>query len=274
VVEVVDDGGREEPTQPQNPQVADDQGQHPNSPVEADNDQDPSALTQARGQAQQTIGDLEPPLELLNLLVSTEAVQDDMRLILDKDPLQSLFGFEWGRGKSLPPPPPPRSKTSKAKPAKVKRGRKAENEKRKKEKEEAAANAAQQDQVKGESEDGAQVNVQIDAAVGGPRTRRAVAAAVAVAQAHAEMPPPEDVAAPAAADTVLKRGPSAAKRRPSAVHGEDPPIVEDVGSQDSFKMFHEGWVLPAGQRRKGRAPPVETQVVSRPKKKAKTGAGM
>jgi NuA3 HAT complex component NTO1 len=264
VVELDGDSGLEEQIQPQ---IADDQEQHPTTPVGVDGDRASSSLPQPRAQTHRVIGDLEPPLEVLNLLVSKDAIQDDMRLILDKDPLQSLFSFEWGRGKPLPPPPLPKPKGSKGKFAKVKRDRKAENEKRKRQREEAIA--TQQDQVKGEGEDGTQVNVRFDALLGGPRTRRAVAAA----EAHAEMLPPEDVAA---ADAVSKRGSSAIKRRMSAVHGEDPPMVEDVGSQESFKMFHEGWVLPEGHRRRGRPAPVvvETQVAPRPKKKAKTGAGM
>lgn len=263
VVEVESNGG-----------LIDDRGRRPAITEEVDGDRGSS---EPRAQTQQIIGDLEPPLEVLSLLVSADAIQDDMRLIVDKDPLQSLLSFEWGKGKPLPPPPPPpppRTKQSKGKPAKVKRDRKAENERRKREKEEAAAAAAattQPDQVKGEGEHRAQVSVQIDFVVGGPRTRRAVAAA---AEAQAEMPPPGDVAV-AAADAVPKRGPSTAKRRMSNVHGEDPPLVDDVGSQESFKMFHEGWVLSSGQRRKGKPPPLENEVVaSRPKKKAKTDASM
>lgn len=248
----------------------------PNASVGVDDDQASSSLVQPLAQPLEPIGDLEPPLALLNLLVSKEAIQNDMRLILDQDPLQSLFSFEWGRGKPLPPPPPPslpKGKAPKSKPAKVKRDRKAENEKRKKQRAEAAAAAAiaaQQDLVKGEGEDEMHPHVQLDAVMPGPRTRRAVAAA----EAQAEMLPPEDVTSVSTGDSLSRRGPGATKRRMSAVHGEDPPMVEDVGSQESFKMFHEGWVLPEGQRRKGRpAPVLETQVAPRPKKKTKTGTG-
>jgi NuA3 HAT complex component NTO1 len=242
--------------------------------VEVDNDPGQSVSTQQKTQLhQQTVGDLEPPLEFLDLLFSADAIQNDIRLILDKDPLQTLFSFEWGRGKSLPPspsPPPPKARASKGKFAKVKRDRKAENERRKKQKEEAVAAAAQEEQVKGEGEGEAQVNLRLGTMFRGPRTRRAAAAA----EAHVEMLPPEDAATPTA-DAVSKRGLSAAKRRLSAVHGEDPPMVVDVGSQESFKMFHGGWILPPDQRRRGRPPPTERQVtVPRPKKKAKTDAGM
>ncbi|KAK7031458.1 Bromodomain and phd finger-containing protein 3 [Favolaschia claudopus] len=51
------------------------------------------------------IGDLEPPLEILDLLLSTEAIQDDTELILSADPITSLFNFEFEKLK--PPPPDP-----------------------------------------------------------------------------------------------------------------------------------------------------------------------
>lgn len=267
MVDVDGDGDHEESTRAQ-------------SLLEASGSQGPSTPTPVRALMQQTASDLEPPLEVLNLLVSKEAIQDDLRLILDKDPLQSLFSFEWGEGRPLPPPlqpvPLPKLKqSSKSKVVKVKRDRKAENEKRKRQKEEAAAAAAaaaaQQEHVKGEGTEEAQVSVQIDNAVDGPRTRRAVAAA---AETQDEMPPPGDVIL-AATNPVPRRGPGLGKRRMSAAHGEDPPMVDDVGSQESFKMFNEGWVLPAGQRRKGRPPPLmEGQIAPRPKKKSKMSAGV
>jgi hypothetical protein len=271
VINVDDNNGtNEEPRQPSCHDVDDAEQQQP---VEVDSDPGQSVSTPQKSQShQQTIGDLEPPLEFLNLLFSADAIRDDMRLVLEKDPLQTLFSFEWGRGKSLPPspPPPPKAKTSKGKSAKAKRDRKAENERRKKQKEEGATAAAQEEQVKGESEGEGQVNLQTDTTSRGPRTRRAAAAA----EAQVEMLPLEDVAG-STADAASKRGLAAIKRRLSAVHGEDPPMVVDVGSQESFKMFHEGWILPPDQRRRGRPPPTERQATApRPKKKAKTDAGM
>ena len=52
----------------------------------------------------QPIGDLEPPLESLKLLVSTDAIQNESELVLDKTPLEVLFSFELPKFK--PPPPP------------------------------------------------------------------------------------------------------------------------------------------------------------------------
>jgi hypothetical protein len=65
------------------------------------------------------VGDLEPSLELLELLLSQDAVKEDINLILEKDPLVSLFDFEFGNFKPVPPP----SKSAKSKPPKRKRGR-------------------------------------------------------------------------------------------------------------------------------------------------------
>ncbi|KAJ7849983.1 bromodomain and PHD finger-containing protein 3 [Mycena olivaceomarginata] len=49
------------------------------------------------------IGDLEPPLEILELLLSVDAIDDDSELILSADPITSLFNFEFEK-KKLPPP--------------------------------------------------------------------------------------------------------------------------------------------------------------------------
>jgi hypothetical protein len=82
-----------------------------------------------------SIGDLEPPFEFLKLLTSIEAIQEETELLLDKNPLDSLFSFELAHLK--PPPPLPSLKLSKPK-----RDRKADLERKRKEREaEAAARA-------------------------------------------------------------------------------------------------------------------------------------
>ncbi|KAE9396919.1 hypothetical protein BT96DRAFT_1038487 [Gymnopus androsaceus JB14] len=57
------------------------------------------------------IGDLEPPLELVELLFSLDAIKDESHLILNTDPLSSLLSFEFPVFK---PPPPPLEKPRKA----------------------------------------------------------------------------------------------------------------------------------------------------------------
>jgi hypothetical protein len=62
------------------------------------------------------------------------------------------------------------------------------------------------------------------------------------------------------------------QRRPSATIPApgDIPLVEHVGERDSFTMFEQGWILPAGQRRGGRAP-IERSAAPPPKKKMRLG---
>ncbi|KAJ7876249.1 hypothetical protein B0H13DRAFT_1893737 [Mycena leptocephala] len=64
------------------------------------------------------------------------------------------------------------------------------------------------------------------------------------------------------------------QRRPSATIPApgDIPLVEHVGERDSFTMFEQGWILPAGQRRGGRAP-IERSAAPPPKKKMRLDGG-
>ncbi|KAK2467687.1 hypothetical protein APHAL10511_000281 [Amanita phalloides] len=82
-----------------------------------------------------SVGDLEPPLEFLELLTSLEAIQAGSELVLDKNPLDSLFSFELPTFKPPPPEPSP-------KPVRPKRDRKADLERKRKEREAEAATRA------------------------------------------------------------------------------------------------------------------------------------
>ena len=55
--------------------------------------------------SQMSIEDLEPLMGTLQLPTSSQDIQDNTNLILDADPLSSLFNFELPRAK--PPPCPP-----------------------------------------------------------------------------------------------------------------------------------------------------------------------
>lgn len=83
-----------------------------------------------------TIGDLEPPLVVLELLTCISAIKPDLPIDLQAEPLQSLFSYELAVPKPLPtPPPPPPPKTNR------KRDRRAEYERAKAKKAAAAAEA-------------------------------------------------------------------------------------------------------------------------------------
>ncbi|KAI9464663.1 PHD-zinc-finger like domain-containing protein [Boletus coccyginus] len=184
--------------------------------------------------AQGSIGDFELPLDALRLLVSQEQIQDAVNLILETDPLTSLFDYELGRIKPPPPPPPPKPKPGKKKSTKVSK---------------AVEPSA------------------LDAAPGfrAPRTRRALAAAAAF-EAEAAGSVVEEV------QEVQEAGAGDATKKPTKLRTPgQPELVEDVDSQGSFKMFDAGWILPTGQKRGGRQA-VERPLLPPPKKRMRTGA--
>ncbi|TDL26735.1 hypothetical protein BD410DRAFT_783848 [Rickenella mellea] len=192
------------------------------------------------------VGDLEPPLMMLELLRSADAIRDDTDLILTSDPLHTLFAYEFGNLKPPPPPPPP-------KPKKAKKPR--------------------QDPLD------AAPGFRAPVIVGGPRTRRARAAEAAFeAEAGAdgsfsgdgESHDEEDNEASGskASKKPASTGSRQRWRRPMVLpgHADVPPVVDDVDNQRSFKMFDEGWILPSSQRRGGRAP-IEKHDLPPPRKK-------
>lgn len=185
--------------------------------------------------AEVPIGDFEAPLEVLRALVSQEQIQDLVSVILETDPLSSLFGYELGRIKPPPPPPPPKPKPGKKKGTKVAKV----------------------------VEPGA-----LDVAPGfrAPRTRRALAAAAAFeAEAAGSIVVDEQSEEADAGETTKK----SIKLRTTG-QPEVPPMVEDVDSQGSFKLFDAGWILPTGQKRGGRQA-VDRQLLPPPKKRMRTG---
>lgn len=225
------------------------------------------------------VGDLEPPIELLELLLSQD-IKDELKIVLDDDPLTSLFNYELAK---LKPPlkplplPTPRTRAPGKHLAKPKRDRRAEydrrNEKRRRQKEEAAAAAAFQDEV------------QVVAGTGGVagRTRRAMAAAAASEAAvesqkrlkmKSRLRQPKESTSQAVGEAtsaeMLEQRPPGKRATPKRI-SEAPPMVRDVGRQESFTMFNQGWIFPEEQKRGGRTP-VERQVVGpRPSKRLRTG---
>lgn len=196
------------------------------------------------------IGDLEPPAEVLDLLVSADAIKDDIDLILNTTPLDSLCSYELPKYK---PPPPP----------KPKRNRRADRERKRLERE-------------------AERQARLDASPGfrAVRTRRAAAAAAAFEaeavpqESQGEVPEQQSVAPiaeePAVEAPTTPSGKRKHKTTAAAPRQDLPPMVEEVDNQQSFKMFDQGWILPPDHRRGGRAP-VERHPLPPPKKKQKIG---
>ena len=209
---------------------------------------------------QSPIGSLEPPLGVLDLLFSEDAIKDDIDYVLSEDPLTSLFNFELGKLKPPPPPPPP-------KPPKPKRDRKAEAERRKLYLQAKAADARK-----------SQTTQDLSPGFRAPRTRKGLAAAAAFeAEAHAEGTVHDDVDPeggkhldPAERHSRKEAAKQRIRRPPTVLPGqaEIPPIVDEVDNRQSFKMFDGGWILPDNTKRGGRAI-VDRPPVPPPRKKVK-----
>ena len=196
------------------------------------------------------VGDLEPPQEFLEFLVSNEAADSpELPLVLDKEPLASLFAYELGKVKPAPPSPTPP-------PPKPKRDRKAEAERRRQRFLDGTPGFR---------------------APAAPRTRRERANAEAFeAEARGTSSGAETGTSPVGAaegdegslSSRSKRG----KREKIVLPGRSdvPPVVDDVDMQKSFNMFDAGWILPSNTRRGGRAP-VEKQDLPPPRKRQRIG---
>ncbi|KAJ2917073.1 hypothetical protein MD484_g3339, partial [Candolleomyces efflorescens] len=236
------------------------------------------------------VGDLESPLEVLELLVHNSAISDQLGLELQSDPLTSLYSSEEARYKP-PPPLSPLIPPNKSKKSGRKRDRRAERSRSKKARNRTTSGASASvepgvafaDQL---HEEGAAViqRMKVEADAEGrlldlrePRTRASIAAAVAFEKEA--LLPEEDQSAPtpltAPPDSSASTGgPGPAtkqqKKRPSMSlpPSTTPRVVEDVDNQDSFQFFNSGWILPPDTKRHGRAP-VEKQILPPPRKKQK-----
>ncbi|KAK0193615.1 PHD-zinc-finger like domain-containing protein [Armillaria mellea] len=165
------------------------------------------------------VGDLETPLPALELLLSKEAMQDDVKYIINEDPLSSLFNYEIGQIK--PPPEEMMPVTMKRK-----RDRKAENARREaKRAEQAPANAGSR---------------------APKRIRRATSNTTDELDEQGQGQEVSDDQPKATSSTsVLQYLPSGQMSTPL--------LVDSVGHRDSFLMFEAGWILPEGQKRGGRS---------------------
>ncbi|KAL7280296.1 hypothetical protein ACG7TL_005210 [Trametes sanguinea] len=203
------------------------------------------------------LGDLEPPLNMLEMLVSEELIRQDTNVVMMSTPIESLLNYELPNIRPpAPPPPPPKSKAKpKEKPKKPKMDRKAALERKRQERLSA-----------------------LDSSPGfrAPRTRAAMAAAVAFeAEASGDAP---TTAADAQAESSSAAGAredgrnvSSAERPPkkprkSAVQPplDVPLTVEEVDNRKSFAMFERGWILPPDHKRALAAAEKEGQNLSAP----------
>ncbi|KAI0726340.1 PHD-zinc-finger like domain-containing protein [Fomitopsis betulina] len=196
------------------------------------------------------IGDLEPPVELLDLLLSEDAIKDDIDFILDKPSLDALFSYELAKEKPTLPTP-------EANPPKVKLTRTELLERKRQERLEAARGFRDL------------------------RSRRS-SASLAQSESGPPEPPVEDsqpesgpstqATEPEPSQDGVTETPMKAKRKqhviaePGKLAAE---MVEEVDNQQSFKMFNEGWILPPDHVRGGRQRPAPQPTPS--KKKGRGG---
>ncbi|KAJ6485818.1 bromodomain and PHD finger-containing protein 3 [Mycena sanguinolenta] len=205
------------------------------------------------------LGDLEPPLEILELLLSADAINDDSELILSADPITSLFNFELERRKPTPPPTPPPD------PADLQRMKQEEKKAKRKARDQKAQAAALDASTAETASSTSTVSV--------PRTRGAAAAAVAFeGEANATASTSASARLPTGSKGSSRNGTTTSvpvSQTPILAPGEI-PLVEHVDDRGSFTLFEQGWILPAGQRRGGRAP-IERSAAPPPKKKMRLG---
>ncbi|KAJ3994236.1 hypothetical protein F5050DRAFT_1800805 [Lentinula boryana] len=194
------------------------------------------------------IGDLEPPLELVELLLSLEAIKDESSLVLTADPISSLINIDLPVLKPPPPPPPPKArKAPKAPKLKLPKPDRSEEYKRYRAKkaEERARRVEMEASTAAAAVDVANERLVI-------RTRRSTAAAAA-----------------ANAERSLESTPSVHEReerrrkltRPQPETPSVPEFREHVDNQASFKLFNSGWILPSDQKRRTRVSTVPPPVL-------------
>ena len=224
------------------------------------------------------IGDLEPPLDVLELLISSESFKEDLNMEVGNSPIVSLLNYELATWK--PPPLEPeyiiRSRKDKNKP---KRDRKAEVERAKANKEVASVGAAidvwdteDREEIERRKEQERELQAALDISSGFriPRTRSALAAAAAFeAEAHGSSTLGDDNEA----STDPNRTNKSRKRASVApvVQTSVPRVVNDVDNRGSFHMFNAGWILPPDQKRGGRASAMDRSALPPPRKRPRTG---
>jgi hypothetical protein len=266
-----------------------------------------------------SVGDLEQSLEILRILYSPTSLKDSTDLIIEPDPLASLFLQELERRKETPPIPPKALKSTGVGVPKIRirdrRLRIVDSSQALKMVPETRGFRIRTTEPTGADTEGEdRLDPSSPGQLGhGPapvfppsvspktvrvapaRTRSARALAAAF-EAEANAPPPEVKAAAekeaaeeaatlkraAAADAkVQKRRTLQGKKRTRDVEVEGsggnyppstpsgmPQFVEEVDDKQSFKMFHQGWVLPAGSKRGNRPSASERVNTSPPRRGA------
>jgi hypothetical protein len=220
------------------------------------------------------IGDFEPPLDVLELLISSESFKEDLNMAVGNNPIVTLFNYEFATWK--PPPLEPDDIIRSRKERTKKRDRKAEVERAKANKEMAAGGAgiavweAEEREEMERRKEQERDALDSSSAFRIPRTRSALAAAAAFeAEARGSSAPGDDIEVSTDWNKLNKsrKRPSVTPVGPTSV----PRVVNDVDNRGSFHMFNAGWILPPDQKRGGRASAMDRSVLPPPRKRARTG---
>ena len=223
------------------------------------------------------IGDLEPPLDLLELLISSECFKENLNMEVGDNPIVSLFNYELATWKPFPVEPEDIVRSRKEK-TKSKRDRKAEAERAKANKVAAAAGVGiddwevEDEEIERRKEQERELQATLDSSSGFrvPRTRSGFALAAAFeAEARGSSAPGDDIEL----STDLSKANRSRKRTLDAPVGQTsvPRVVVNVDNRDSFNMFNAGWILPPDQKRGGRASAMDRSALPPPRKRPRTG---
>ena len=242
---------------------------------------DPSAQY---AESSNRLGDLEPPLRNIELLFSSEVIQDhgDTEFILgDQDPISALVAYELGVPKraepspppSPPSPPPPLSPPLPSVPAPAKRN-KAKGKSKKKGAKNPVIPMDMEQLIALDSTPGFRACVpriegdESEERVPGPPM---VPIHARTGDEHFDTGPTTESKGKkgkgkAKVNTATTPTPIPIPAAGSSELEHEAHSAETIDKQQSFKMFNEGWILPPDQKRGGRVR-VERPPPLPPKKK-------
>ncbi|THU93626.1 hypothetical protein K435DRAFT_757245 [Dendrothele bispora CBS 962.96] len=193
------------------------------------------------------VGDLEPSLKLLDLLSSSQLIQNELPILLDADPITSLFQYQFPKIKPAPPPKP--KKIVKGRPPKTDKEREEENARRraKRQAEKAAEKVPYQVGTRPSRRNSAATAT--NAEVGDSSFSSSLSAAPSFegTPGQAQGPPLSSSSASS----------SPARRRLEPFPSQ-PQILDSLDNKGSFTHFNSGWILPADQKRTRRPTQVQT----------------
>ncbi|KAH9066917.1 PHD-zinc-finger like domain-containing protein [Lactarius vividus] len=177
------------------------------------------------------IGNLEPPLAVVELLTSLD-IANDLSIVLKSNPLQSLLAYELPEAKPLPLTPPPPIPSSR----KTKRERKAELVRRRAELRVARLDAG----VNLKPVDPLISDHRMTEEVSNTGTAQTTATEVVLANVD-----PEN-----SLETEQVLGKRKRTKLASSQPTPDAEVLTDINPKASFALFDKGWILGPGVRRR------------------------